>query len=65
VTGYLVQRAADERFQVDAETFEVDGDALSYTDATASGGGTYYYRVCTRSAAGWSPWSAAAQVAVP
>ena len=31
----------------------------------ASGGQSYFYRVRTEAAAGWSPWSAAAEVSLP
>ena len=36
-----------------------------YTDTTAQSGSTYFYRVRTEAAAGWSPWSAAAEVSLP
>ena len=39
--------------------------AESYTDTTAQSGSTYFYRVRTEAAAGWSPWSAAAEVSLP
>ncbi len=65
VTGYVVERAADEEFTEGAATFAADGGASSYTDTTAHGGSTYFYRVRTEAAAGWSPWSAAAEVSLP
>jgi hypothetical protein len=65
VTGYVVERAADKGFTNGVETFTVAGDATTYTDATAQSGTTYFYRVRTESAAGWSAWSAAAEVSVP
>jgi hypothetical protein len=65
VTGYLVERAADEGFAQDVQAFTVARDATTYTDAAVQGGTTYFYRVRTESAAGWSAWSAAAEVSVP
>jgi hypothetical protein len=64
VTGYVVERAADEDF-TDAVAFTAEAGASSYTDATAEGGRTYFYRVRTEAAAGWSAWSGAAEVSVP
>ena len=40
-------------------------DAATYTDTTAQGGSTYFYRVRAEAVAGWSPWSAAAEVSLP
>ena len=65
MTGYVVERAADEGFTADVQTFTTAADASTYTDATAQSGSTYFYRVRTESAAGWSAWSAAAEVSVP
>ena len=65
VTGFTVQRGGDEAFTAGLATFAVTGEATTYRDATAPGGGTYFYRVRTETAAGWSPWSPAVQVAVP
>ena len=65
VTGYVVERAADEGFTEGVETFTTAAGASTYTDATAQSGTTYFYRVRTESAAGWSAWSAAAEVSVP
>ena len=65
VTGYVVERAADEDFVQDVQAFTVSGEATTYTDTTAQSGSTYFYRVRTESAAGWSAWSAAAEVSVP
>ena len=60
-----MERAADEGFTSDVQAFTAAGDATTYTDATAQSGSTYFYRVRTESAAGWSAWSAAAEVRVP
>jgi hypothetical protein len=65
VTGYEVQRAADEDFTSGIATFSLVGTETSYTDATAQAGESYFYRVRTTSAAGWSPWSAPAEPASP
>ena len=65
VVGYELQRAADEDFTDAVVTFAPEGDGASFTDAEAPPGATSYYRVRTVSAAGWSPWSAAASVDVP
>ena len=65
VTGYVVERATDEGFTEGVETFTTAADASTYTDATAPSGSTYFYRVRAESVAGWSAWSAAAEVSVP
>jgi fibronectin type 3 domain-containing protein len=65
VTGYVVQRAADETFEAGVETFAASAAATGHTDADAQSGGAYFYRVCTESEAGWSPWSTPVQVTVP
>ena len=65
VMGYVVERAADKGFTDEVETFTTDGAASTYSDAAAQSGSTYFYRVRTESAAGWSAWSAAAEVSVP
>jgi hypothetical protein len=65
VTGYVVERAADAKFTEGVETFAADADASTYTDTTAQSGSAYFYRVRTEAAAGWSPWSAAAEVDLP
>ena len=63
--GYVVQRATDEGFTKDVRTFTAAADAAAYTDTTAQGGSTYFYRVRAEAVAGWSPWSAAAEVSLP
>lgn len=65
VTGNAVERAADEGFTKDVQTYPATAGASTYTDTTAQSGSTYYYRVRTETTAGWSPWSAAAEVSVP
>jgi hypothetical protein len=65
VTGYVVERAADQDFEEDLRAFAVAADEASYTDATAQSGSTYFYRVRTEAAAGWSTWSAAAEISMP
>jgi hypothetical protein len=60
-----VERAADEGFTADVQAFTSAGDATAYADATVQSGSTYFYRVRAESAAGWSAWSAAAEVSVP
>jgi FtsP/CotA-like multicopper oxidase with cupredoxin domain len=64
VTGFTVQRGGDEAFTAGLATFAITGEATTYRDATAPSG-TYFYRVRAETAAGWSPWSPAVQVAVP
>ena len=61
----MVERAADEGFTEGVQTFAVAAGAESYTDTTAQSGATYFYRVRTEAAAGWSPWSEAAEVSLP
>ena len=65
VTGFVVERAADEKFTEGVQTFAVAAGAQSYADTTAPSGGVCFYRVRTEAAAGWSPWSAAAEVSLP
>jgi len=65
VTGYVVQRAADEGFTAAVQTLTSGGDAAGLTDTTAPGGAVSFYRVRAETAAGWSPWSPPAEVAVP
>ncbi len=64
-SGFEVQRATDEGFTEDLESFAVPGDAVTYSDDGAPGGRTSHYRVRAQTAAGSSPWSAAADVDVP
>jgi len=64
-TDFTVQRAGDESFTSDVESFAVPGSAAAYTDESAPAGRTSHYRVRARDAAGWSPWSAPVEVAVP
>jgi hypothetical protein len=65
LVGYLVQRAADEEFRGELESFEAAAAASSLTDDTVQTGRTYFYRVRAESAAGSSPWSAPAEVRQP
>ena len=65
VVGYELQRAADEGFSQAVVPLAPSGVGASFTDTGASPGATYFYRVRTVSAAGWSPWSQAAEVDVP
>ena len=64
VTGNVVERAADEGFTKQVQTFPAS-DASSYKDTSAQSGRTYFYRVRAESAAGWSPWSTTATASVP
>ena len=48
VTGYQVQRAADEAFTEGLMTFTTTGTKTAYTDTTADAGRSYFYRVRTR-----------------
>ena len=63
--GYVVGRAADESFSRGVKTFAVAAGEQRFADATVQSGSTYFYRVRTEAAAGWSPWSAAAEVSLP
>ena len=63
--GYVVERAADEGFRKGRTSFEAAAGASSFTDDSARSGRTYFYRVRAEGAAGFSPWSAAAEIAVP
>jgi FtsP/CotA-like multicopper oxidase with cupredoxin domain len=63
VTGYELQRATDGDFTQGLRLFTPPGTGTSYTDAAATAGQSYHYRVRTTSAAGWSPWSAAVEAA--
>ncbi len=65
VIGYVVERATDEGFTKDAQTFTAAADAAAYTDTTAQSGSSYFYRVRAEAAAGWSAWSSAAEVSLP
>ena len=65
VVGYQLQRAADEGFSEGVVPLAPSGAGASFTDAEAPAGATAFYRVRTVSAAGWSPWSPAAEVDVP
>ncbi len=62
VVGWVVQRATDEEFAHGVRTTTIAGAKTAYTDAGAAAGVTYYYRVRSTAAAGWSPWSAPAEV---
>jgi FtsP/CotA-like multicopper oxidase with cupredoxin domain len=74
-TGFAVQRAGDEEFTADVVWFTVDGapaagegataGAATFTDDSAPGGRTSFYRVRAEAPAGTSPWSAPAEVDVP
>ena len=63
--AYVVERADDEDFRKGRTSFEAAADAASLTDDTAQAGRTYFYRVRAEGAAGYSPWSAPAEVTVP
>ena len=65
VVGYQLERAGDEAFTQGVTTLTPDGAKRSFTDTGAPAGATSFYRVRTVSAAGWSPWSPAAEVDVP
>ena len=65
VTGYQLQRAADEGFTEGLRTFASPGTKTAYTDDTAQAGESYHYRLRSTTAAGWSPWSAPAEVTAP
>ena len=64
VTGYVVERATDQGFTKEVQSFTAV-DAPSYADTGAQSGATYFYRVRADAAAGWSPWSPAAEVSLP
>jgi hypothetical protein len=65
VTAYVLERAADESFRKGRTSFTAAAGATSLTDDSAPAGGTYFYRVRAEGAAGYSPWSAPAEVALP
>jgi hypothetical protein len=65
VTGYELQRADDESFAEGLRTLASPGTKTAYTDDTAQAGESYHYRVRSTTAAGWSPWSAPAEVTTP
>lgn len=65
VIAFMVQRAADAAFRSGLASFTAAADATSLDDDTAQSGRTYFYRVRAESAAGFSPWSALVDVAVP
>jgi FtsP/CotA-like multicopper oxidase with cupredoxin domain len=62
VTGYEIQRATDGAFTQDLRTVGPPGTGTTYTDTAATAGTLYHYRVRSTTAAGWSPWSATAEV---
>ena len=63
--AYVVERADDESFRKGRTSFEAAADAESLTDDSAPAGRTSFYRVRAEGEAGFSPWSAPAEVAVP
>jgi hypothetical protein len=65
VVAYMVQRAGDATFTRGLKALEAAAGATSLVDDTARAGRTYYFRVRAESAAGFSPWSAPAEVTLP
>ena len=61
--GFVVERADDEGFSSGSATFTAAAGATTFTDDSAPAGRTSFYRVRAESAAGFSPWSAPAEVA--
>ena len=66
VTGYVVERAADEGFTDGSQDLHRSGRRRELRRTRRRrAGAPYFYRVRTEAAAGWSPWSAAAEVSLP
>jgi len=51
-TGFTIQRAGDPGFTTGLASFSVAQNTVSYTDASASRQGTYYYRVLATNVVG-------------
>jgi FtsP/CotA-like multicopper oxidase with cupredoxin domain len=56
-TGFIVQRARNSAFTQQVRNFNIAGNAVSFSDNTASAGVIYYYRVVATNALGVGTWS--------
>ena len=65
VIAYAVERADDVGFRGGHTSFAAAVGSTSLTDDSAQAGHTYFYRVRAEAAAGYSPWSAPAEVELP
>ena len=63
-TELTIQRATNSAFTQNLKTFTAPGTASSYTDNTAAGGATYYYRVRAENSLSYSEWSNVVAVVV-
>jgi len=64
-TNFLVQRANNAGFTSGVVSTPVAVPATGWTDATTASGQTYWYRVRSENAIGYSTWPASANVTLP
>ena len=65
VVAYALERADNEGFRDGRTSLSAPAGEPSLTDDSAQAGHTYFYRVRAEAAAGYSPWSAPAEVELP
>jgi hypothetical protein len=65
IIDYKIERATNSGFTVNATTLSTTTTGTAYSDSTASGATTYYYRISARNGIGYSPVSSVVVATTP